>query len=111
MQPIWYNYERKRVHSNFDIISLDIWMWRMFMHFKAWWMTWTLLVKKKNDFILIYEVCIDEWRRVSKPLEIVHSNIYEPMRMISMGGTRYFINFINNFLKKVSVLKSKEEYV
>jgi transposase InsO family protein len=49
--------------------------------------------------------------RATRPLEIVHSDVCGPMRTTSMGGARYFLTFIDDFSRKVSVymLKTKGE--
>ncbi|OAE20919.1 hypothetical protein AXG93_3256s1660 [Marchantia polymorpha subsp. ruderalis] len=50
-------------------------------------------------------------RRITKPLEIVHYDVCGPMPTTSMGGAKYFVTFIDDFLKKVwlYVLKIKDE--
>lgn len=49
--------------------------------------------------------------RTTKPSKIVHSDVCDPMKTISMGGVRYFLAFIDKFLRKVWVymLKAKRE--
>ncbi len=53
----------------------------------------------------------DEVTRASKLLELVHSDVCEPMRITFHGGTRYFVIFIDNFSRKthVYILKMKGE--
>lgn len=36
-------------------------------------------------------------KRATKPLDIMHTGMYSPMRTKSIGGGRYFIIFINDF--------------
>lgn len=45
----------------------------------------------------------DAKRQTIKPLEDVHSGVCGPMRNVSMGGTQYFVTFVDDFLKKVWV--------
>lgn len=47
--------------------------------------------------------------RASAPLEIVHSDLCGPMETASMGGAKYFITFVDDFSRNVSVyfLKNK----
>jgi len=45
----------------------------------------------------------DEMTRVSKLLELVHSNVCGPMKTTSRGGARYFVTFINDFSRKTDV--------
>lgn len=43
-----------------------------------------------------------EWkRRATKPLGIAHSDVRDPVKTISIGGARYFMNVINDFSMKV----------
>jgi uncharacterized protein YigE (DUF2233 family) len=53
----------------------------------------------------------DEATRASQLLEIVHTNVYGPMRTTSHGGARYFLTFIDDFSRKIHVylLKAKGE--
>ncbi len=53
----------------------------------------------------------DEASRASKLLELVHSDVCGPMKTTSRGGARYFVTFIDDFLKKTHVylLKVKGE--
>jgi hypothetical protein len=39
----------------------------------------------------------DEAIKASKLLELVHSDVCEPMKTTSYGGARYFVTFIDNF--------------
>ena len=61
---------------------------------------------------LLCEVCIEGnqhratllnegGRRVTKPLEIIHSDVCGPIRTKFMGGARYFKIFIDDFSIKV----------
>ena len=47
----------------------------------------------------------------TKILELVHSDIYRPMKTPFIGGARYFLTFIDNSLRKIwlYMLKSKIE--
>lgn len=49
--------------------------------------------------------------RTSKPLELVHSDICGPMEEISIGDSRYFILFIDDYSRRLSIyfLKNKNE--
>jgi len=49
--------------------------------------------------------------RVSQLLEIIHTDVYRPMRTTSHGGVRYFFTFIDDFSRKIHVyfLKAKGE--
>ncbi len=53
----------------------------------------------------------DQATRVSKLLELVHSDVCEPMKTTSRGGARYFVTFIDDFSRKTHVylLKAKGE--
>jgi hypothetical protein len=53
----------------------------------------------------------DEASRASKLLELVHSDVCGPMKTTSRGGARYFVTFIDDFLRKthVDLLKAKGE--
>jgi hypothetical protein len=53
----------------------------------------------------------DEVTRASKLLELVHSDVCGPMKTTSLGGTRYFVTFIDDFSRKTHVylLKAKGE--
>lgn len=35
--------------------------------------------------------------RAKEPLELVHSNICDPMKIQTLGGNRYFLTFINDY--------------
>jgi transposase InsO family protein len=53
----------------------------------------------------------DEASRASKLLELMHSDVCEPMKTTSCGGARYFVTFIDDFSRKTHVylLKAKGE--
>lgn len=53
----------------------------------------------------------DKTWRASNPLELIHSDICGPMRTISIGGSRYFLTFIDDYTRKVWIyfLKEKSE--
>jgi transposase InsO family protein len=53
----------------------------------------------------------DGGTRATKPLEIVHSDVCGPMRTTSIGGSRYFVTFIDDFSRRVWLytLKTKGE--
>jgi hypothetical protein len=38
--------------------------------------------------------------QANKPLELVHTNIYGPIKPSSIGENRYFITFIDDFSRK-----------
>lgn len=47
----------------------------------------------------------------SQPLDIIHSDVCGPMKVASIGGSRYFITFIDDYTKYFSVymMKNKDE--
>ena len=49
--------------------------------------------------------------RTNSPLELIHSDLCGPMQSRSLGGFRYFMLFVNNYTKFMTVyfLKSKDE--
>ena len=49
--------------------------------------------------------------RATKPLELVHSDVCGPMKTTSIGRSRYFLTFIDDFSRKIWVymLKCKSE--
>ena len=49
--------------------------------------------------------------RKSLPLQLMHSDVCSPMLVQSMGGSIYFVPFIDDFSRKVWVypLKAKDE--
>jgi len=53
----------------------------------------------------------DEMTRASKLLELVHNDVCGPMKTTSHGGARYFVTFIDDFLKitHVYLLNAKGE--
>jgi hypothetical protein len=60
--------------------------------------------KHQRTYFLKVEVT-----KVSKILELVHSNVCGPMKTTSHGGAQYFVTFIDNFLKKNSCLPFENE--
>jgi len=47
--------------------------------------------------------------RASHPLELVHSDLCDPMHTTSIGGNRYFLTFIDDYSKKTWVFFLKEK--
>ena len=49
--------------------------------------------------------------RKSEPLALVHSDVCGPMPTLSMGGTAYFVMFIDDFSRKIWLypLRRKDE--
>lgn len=49
--------------------------------------------------------------RANEPLELVHTDLVGPMPTASLGGHRYFLNFVDDYSKKVFIypLKLKSE--
>lgn len=43
----------------------------------------------------------------NKPLELIHSDVNEPMPEVSLGGHRYFVSFIDDYSKKVFLYPMK----
>ena len=54
---------------------------------------------------------MDGGTRATKILKLVHSDIWWPIKTISIGGVRYFLTFIDDFSCKIwmYVLKAKKE--
>ena len=48
-------------------------------------------------------------RRATKPLELVHSDVCGPMKTTSLGGSRYFLTFIDDFSRHTWVFSFKEK--
>ena len=46
-------------------------------------------------------------KQVTKPLEIVYLSVCSPMKNMSVGGAKYFIIFLDDFLKNVWVYMMK----
>lgn len=44
---------------------------------------------------------IDEGSQANKVLELMHSNVCRPMKIVSMGRTKYFLTFIDDFSRKM----------
>ena len=49
--------------------------------------------------------------RATQPLKVVHSDVCGPMKTSSMGATKYFVTFIDDFSRKVWLypIKAKSE--
>lgn len=49
--------------------------------------------------------------RSSKPLELIHSDVCDSNRQPTRGGNKYFVTFIDNFIKYcyIYLLKTKDE--
>ena len=50
-------------------------------------------------------------RKTSRPLELVHSDVCGPFHIDSVGGSKYFVTFVDDYSRYVTVymLKSKGE--
>ena len=50
-------------------------------------------------------------QKSSKPLELVHSDVCGPLHIESVGGSRYFVSFIDDYSRYVTVyaMKTKDE--
>ena len=50
-------------------------------------------------------------RKTSRPLELIHSDVCGPFHLTSVGGSRYFVTFVDDYSRYVTVymLKSKHE--
>ena len=50
-------------------------------------------------------------RKTSRPLELVHSDVCGPFHVDSVGGSRYFVSFVDDYSRYVTVfmIKSKSE--
>ena len=53
----------------------------------------------------------DGGMRATQVLELVHSDVCGPMKILSFGGARYFVTFIDDFSRKMwmYILKSKHQ--
>lgn len=47
-----------------------------------------------------------ERRRVTRPLEIVHTDIGEPIETKSWNGKQYYITFLDNYILFFSLLRT-----
>lgn len=104
------------MHLSFGTAILANWTWKMFVHSKT-----SALAKTIAPYFHCFaKHCFEGKqhrvafpnkgkRRTIKPLEIVHFDICGLKGTTSMGGARYFVIFIDNFLRKVWLyaLKSK----
>jgi len=54
---------------------------------------------------------VKEPRHAKFPLELVHTDVYGPMNISSLGGNKYFLTFIDGFRRKtwIYLMKSKDE--
>ena len=52
----------------------------------------------------------ESWR-AKFPLKLVHTDVCGPMNILSVGGNKYFLTFIDDFSSKtwIYILKSKDE--
>lgn len=68
----------------------------------------------------VYECCVfgkhyrdpfpsGKARRANKPLELIHSDLYGPMRVTSLGGSKYFLTFIDDYTRKLWIYFLKEK--
>ncbi len=51
-------------------------------------------------------------RYITKFLEIVHLHIFSLIKTISLRGTKYFVNFVDDYLKKfwIYILRYNRKY-
>lgn len=47
--------------------------------------------------------------RTRQPLQLIHSDLYGSIPTLSLGGSRYFISFIDDFSKKFGHISFKEK--
>ena len=47
--------------------------------------------------------------RAKEPLELVHSDVFGPVRQASINGSKYMVTFIDDFSRYVWVLFMKEK--
>lgn len=45
----------------------------------------------------------DAERQATKSLEIVHSDVFGPMKNMSVGGAKYLVTFVDDFVREVWV--------
>ena len=41
----------------------------------------------------------NDHNRSQNPLDVIHSNVWGPAEMVSLGGSRYFVTFIDDFTR------------
>jgi hypothetical protein len=52
-------------------------------------------------------------KKVKAILELIHSNVYGPMQMATFGGAKYFMTFIDDYFKFITIycLKYKSKFL
>ena len=79
-----------------------------------------LIPKSSLDTSSICEICVqgkNTWKSfssiagTSKPLELIHSDVCDSNRVLTRGGRKYFVRFINDYSKfcYTYLLKFKDE--
>ncbi|PKI63869.1 hypothetical protein CRG98_015752 [Punica granatum] len=48
--------------------------------------------------------------KVNEPLELIHSDVFGPVKQASIGGMKYMVTFIDDFSRYVWVYFMKEKY-
>jgi len=82
----------------------------------VWKPTKTIYPIVNNTFSRLKQVA--KWgfstsgKKIEANLELVHSNVYGPMQMATFGGAKYFITFIEDYLKFITIyfLKYKSKF-
>src|ERR1700737_5265919 len=51
--------------------------------------------------------------RATAPLQLIHTDLCGPMRVTSLGGAKYFVSFIDDYSRRVTVypIRAKREAV
>lgn len=62
--PIWYNHETKGTFELWHLWHEDLNV-TMFMHFKAWWVVWTLAKKNYSTSLSVCKACIEDKQHIA----------------------------------------------
>ena len=83
------------------------------------WLTWISFLNLLLTHLLRCEICVQgkntrksfpSITRTSEPLELIHSDVCDSNRVLTRGGRRYFVTFIDDYSKfcHTYLLKFKE---
>lgn len=97
MWATWYDREREEVHLTFTTAGSNIWMSRVFMDFKTWWVVWTyakFLIPPLHWFVkhvrsMMQRLPTNVERQTTKALEIVYSCVCDFIKITFVGGAKY----------------------